>query len=58
MGLLTAPLILFVQVIPVKNAKGTRLPVTACSYCPNATHIVAGGEVRRCTECALRLFAG
>jgi hypothetical protein len=47
------------QVIRVKNYAGTRLPVTACSYSPDAKHIVAGGEVRawrgvhRCA-CALR----
>ena len=43
------------QVIPVKNAKGTRLPVTACSYCPLAAHIVAGGEVRHRHSLARRV---
>jgi WD40 repeat protein len=32
------------QVARVKNAGGTRLPVTCCSYSPNARHIVCGGE--------------
>jgi hypothetical protein len=34
------------QVIRVKNTKGTRLPATAVTYSPKAAHIVVGGEVR------------
>lgn len=49
------------QVVRVKNAGGTRLPVTACAYSPAGKHIVVGGEVsvmvhEMCCESGLLLL--